>query len=332
MNLFKKKVIVTGADGFIGSHLVELLVEQGCQVKAFVYYNSWNTWGWLDNISKSVLNSLEIIVGDIRDADIVRQALIGCDVVFHLAALIAIPYSYYSPRSYIDTNVIGTLNVLQGCRDASIERIIITSTSEVYGTAMYVPIDEQHPLQGQSPYSASKIAADKLAESFYRSFNLPIVTVRPFNTYGPRQSARAVIPSIISQLISGKEKIKLGDITPRRDFTYILDTVQGFIELAKTEMAIGKTINIATNSEYSIKEITDILISEINPKAEIITESSRLRPKNSEVYRLFGDNSLIKQLTSWQPKFDIKEGIKKTIKWFENSENRRLYKEYIYNI
>ena len=332
MILSKKKVLVTGADGFIGSHLVERLIEEGCDVKAFVFYNSLNTWGWLDTLSKEKLECIEVISGDIRDFDRVNEAIIGIDMVFHLAALIGIPYSYYSPRSYIETNVTGTLNVLQASRNNDLQKVIVTSTSEVYGTALYAPINEEHPLQGQSPYSASKIGADKISESFYRSFSLPVVTVRPFNTYGPRQSARAVIPNIIAQLISGSKEIKLGDISPKRDFTYVLDTVSGFIELAKSNESIGKTINIATNSEFSIKNIADILISEINPDAKIVSDFSRVRPKNSEVLRLLGDNSLIKKLTSWEPRFSIKSGLQKTVEWFKNKENNKIYKESIYNL
>lgn len=332
MILDGKKVLVTGADGFIGSHLVESLMKCGCFVKAFIYYNSFNNYGWLESLPKETLNSIEIISGDIRDSDRVNQATKGSDVVFHLAALIAIPYSYYSPRSYIETNVTGTLNVLQAARDFNVERVIATSTSEVYGTAKYVPIDEGHPLQGQSPYSASKIASDKITEAFYRSFDLPIVTVRPFNTYGPRQSARAVIPNIITQLISGQQEIMLGDIQTKRDFTYVADTVQGFIELGKADRAVGEVVNIATNSESSIEDIANILISIINPKATIVIDPSRIRPKNSEVYRLLGDNSLIKRLTSWKTNFDLQSGLMKTVEWFSDSRNMLAYKEKIYNI
>jgi NAD dependent epimerase/dehydratase len=332
MDLKQKKVLVTGADGFIGSHLVEALVARECLVKAFVYYNSFNNWGWLDTLSPEVLQSIEVISGDIRDSDRVNEAVSGCDIVFHLAALIAIPYSYHAPRSYIDTNVVGTLNVLQAAKLFNVERLLVTSTSEVYGTAQYVPIDENHPLQGQSPYSASKIAADKVAESFYRSFNLPVVTVRPFNTYGPRQSARAVIPNIISQLIAGQKEIQLGDLTPRRDFTYVADTVRGFIALAESEKAIGQTVNIATNSEYSVEDVAHILISEINSEAKIVLDTPRLRPEKSEVYRLFGANALIKKLTDWEPQYDIKAGLQSTIHWFSNPKNLQLYKNNIYNI
>lgn len=324
------KALVTGADGFIGSHLVEYLIEKGYNVKAFTYYNSFNNWGWLDSLSKEKLKEIEIFPGDIRDNNGVRKAINGVEEVFHLAALIAIPFSYYSPDSYVDTNIKGTLNVLQACRDFEVSKILITSTSEVYGTAQYVPIDEKHPYQGQSPYSATKIGADKLAESFYRSFNMPISIVRPFNTYGPRQSARAVIPTIITQLLSGKEEIKLGNLTPTRDFNYVKDTVSGFYEIAKSNKTIGEEINIATNNEISIGELANEIISQINPKAKIICDEQRLRPEKSEVNRLIGDNTKIKTLTSWQPKYNFKEGIKETINWIKN--NLQNYKIDIYNI
>lgn len=330
--LKNKKVLVTGADGFIGSHLVEYLVLNGCDVKAFVYYNSFNTWGWLDNLPPDILKEIEIFTGDIRDADRVNEAVKGCDIVFHLAALIAIPYSYYSPRSYVETNVIGTLNVLQSVRNFNLEKVLVTSTSEVYGTAIYAPIDEKHPLQGQSPYSASKIAADKLAESFYRSFETPVVTVRPFNTFGPRQSSRAVIPTIITQLLNGQKEIKLGDITPKRDFTYVLDTVRGFVELANSKKAIGQTINVASQKEYSIKYIADILIKIINPSATITTDAPRLRPKNSEVYRLIGSNALLTEMTGWKLESDMVEDLQKTVDWFSEKKNMQFYKNNLYNI
>lgn len=332
MELNGKKILVTGADGFIGSHLVESLVRHGYDVRAFVQYNSFNRFGWLDNASEETIKSLEIIAGDIRDYERVNEAVTGCDIIFHLAALIAIPYSYNSPRSYVDTNITGTLNILQAGKTNNVSKILVTSTSEVYGTALYVPIDENHPLQGQSPYSATKIAADKLAESFYRSFNSPIVIVRPFNTYGPRQSARAVIPNIITQLLSGLDVIALGDISTKRDFTYVADTVSGFIELAKSDEALGKVVNIATNSEYSIEDIANKLIATINPNAKIMSEQLRVRPKNSEVYRLLGDNSLIKKLTPWNVSFSLENGLKQTVEWFANKENLSLYKEKIYNI
>ena len=274
-----KKVLVTGADGFIGSHLVELLVEKGYDVKAFVYYNSFNTWGWLDTLPKEKLDKIEVFCGDIRDPNGVREAMKGVDTVFHLAALIAIPFSYHSPDSYVDTNIKGTLNVLQAARDLKLERVLVTSTSEVYGTALYVPIDEDHPLQGQSPYSATKIGADQLALSFYRSFNLPVTLVRPFNTFGPRQSARAVIPTIITQLLAGKEEIKLGSLTPTRDFNYVKDTANGFLEIALSDKTIGEVVNIATQQEISIGDLANELIRQINPKAKIVCDEQRLRPE-----------------------------------------------------
>lgn len=324
------KVLVTGADGFIGSHLTESLLEQGYEVKAFTFYNSFNSWGWLDTLSKDKLNQIEIFSGDIRDPNGVYEAMKGVDQVFHLAALIAIPFSYHSPDSYIDTNIKGTLNVLQAARKLETSRILITSTSEVYGTAMYVPIDEKHPFQGQSPYSATKIGADRLAESFYRSFNLPISIVRPFNTYGPRQSARAVIPTIITQLLAGQEEIKLGSLTPTRDFNYVKDTANGFIEIAKSNKTIGEEINIATQNEISIGELANEIISQINPKAKIVSEEARLRPEKSEVNRLLGSNEKIKKLTNWYPKYTFEQGIKETIEWIK--DNMQSYKADIYNI
>lgn len=289
-----KKVLITGADGFIGSHLTEALLEKGYQVKAFTYYNSFNSWGWLDSLPKEKLDEIEIFSGDIRDPNGVREAMRGVEGVFHLAALIAIPFSYHSPDSYVDTNIRGTLNVLQAARELGTERIMITSTSEVYGTAQYVPIDEKHPFQGQSPYSATKIGADRLAESFYRSFNLPISIVRPFNTYGPRQSARAVIPTIITQLLSGKEEIKLGSLTPTRDFNYVKDTAAGFIAIAESDKTIGEEINIATQKEISIGELATEIIAQINPHARIVCDEQRLRPQKSEVNRLLGSNEKFK--------------------------------------
>lgn len=328
----KLNVLVTGADGFIGSHLVEKLLEEGYNVRAFVYYNSFNSWGWLDTLDKNKLSKIEIFSGDIRDPNGVKEAMKGIDIVFHLAALIAIPFSYHSPDSYVDTNIKGTLNVLQAARDLKTKRILITSTSEVYGTAKYVPIDENHPYQGQSPYSATKIGADRLAESFYRSFNMPITIVRPFNTYGPRQSSRAVIPTIITQLLNGETEIKLGALTPTRDFNYVKDTVKGFIEIAKSENTIGEEINIATCSEISIEELALEIINQINPKAKIICDEERLRPDKSEVNRLLGCNKKIKKLTNWSPKYSFEEGIKETIEWFKNEEVLKKYKSDIYNI
>ena len=328
----KLNVLVTGADGFIGSHLVEKLLEEGYNVRAFVYYNSFNSWGWLDTLDKNKLSKIEIFSGDIRDPNGVKEAMKGIDIVFHLAALIAIPFSYHSPDSYVDTNIKGTLNVLQAARDLKTKRILITSTSEVYGTAKYVPIDENHPYQGQSPYSATKIGADRLAESFYKSFNMPITIVRPFNTYGPRQSSRAVIPTIITQLLNGETEIKLGALTPTRDFNYVKDTVKGFIEIAKSENTIGEEINIATCSEISIEELALEIINQINPKAKIICDEERLRPDKSEVNRLLGCNKKIKKLTNWNPEYSFKEGIKETIEWFKNEEVLKKYKSDIYNI
>jgi len=325
-------VLVTGADGFIGSHLTEELVKEGYKVKAFSYYNSFNSWGWLDTLDKDVLNEIEVFTGDIRDPNGVRESMRGIDEVFHLAALIAIPFSYHSPDSYVDTNIKGTLNVLQAARDLETSRILITSTSEVYGTAQYVPIDEKHPFQGQSPYSATKIGADRLAESFYRSFNMPISIVRPFNTYGPRQSARAVIPTIITQLLSGKEEIKLGALSPTRDFNYVKDTVNGFIEISKSDKTIGEEINIATQNEISIGDLANEIIKQINPNAKIICDEERLRPDKSEVNRLLGSNEKIKKLTNWKQQYTLKEGIQKTISWFRKEENNQSYKVDIYSI
>jgi len=325
-----KKALITGADGFIGSHLVEDLLKDGKKVKAFVYYNSFNTWGWLDTLPKEILKEIEVFTGDIRDPNGVREAMKGIDEVYHLAALIAIPFSYHSPDSYVDTNIKGTLNVLQAARDLDTKRLLVTSTSEVYGTAQYVPIDEKHPFQGQSPYSATKIGADRIAESFYRSFNMPITIVRPFNTYGPRQSARAVIPTIITQLLAGKEDIKLGSVTPTRDFNYVKDTVRGFIEIAKSEKTIGEEINIATQQEISIGRLAEAMINHINPNAKIICEEQRLRPENSEVNRLLGSNEKIKSLTNWEPKYSLETGLAETIEWLRNNLDK--YKTNIYNI
>lgn len=325
-----QKVLVTGADGFIGSHLVEELVKDGYNVRAFVLYNSFNTWGWLDTLSKETLEKIDVFTGDVRDPNAVRTAMEGMDAVLHLAALIAIPFSYYAPDTYVDTNIKGTLNVLQAARSLEIKRVLITSTSEVYGTAKYVPIDEKHPYQGQSPYSATKIGADRLAESFYRSFNLPVTIVRPFNTYGPRQSARAVIPTIITQLLAGKTEIKLGSLEPTRDFNYVKDTARGFIEILKSNETIGEEINIATQHEISIGQLAEELIRQINPAAKIICDDQRLRPKNSEVERLLGANAKIKSLTNWEPKYTFEEGLAETIAWLK--ENLDNYKVDIYNV
>jgi NAD dependent epimerase/dehydratase len=327
-----KKILVTGADGFIGSHLVEALLAKGCDVRAFVYYNSFSSWGWLDTLPPDVIRGLDVFSGDIRDPNGVFEAMKGCDAIFHLAALIAIPFSYHSPDSYVDTNIKGTLNVLQAARRLGTERVLITSTSEVYGTAQYAPIDEKHPFQGQSPYSATKIGADRLAESFYRSFETPVVIVRPFNTYGPRQSARAVIPTIITQLLLGHTSLKLGDLTPTRDFNYVKDTAQGFIALAEADSAVGKEINIATGKEFSVGDVAQILVSELNPDAQIITDAKRLRPETSEVFRLIGDNTLITTLTPWQPLYELDTGLRDTIAWFRESDNLSRYKAWLYNV
>jgi NAD dependent epimerase/dehydratase len=326
------KVLVTGADGFIGSHLTEELIKQGFNVKAFIFYNSFNSLGWIDSLPQNIKKNIEIFSGDIRDPHGVKNAMSDCDIVFHLAALIAIPYSYISPDSYVDTNIKGTLNVLQAAKQLGTKRILVTSTSEVYGTAQFVPITELHPLQGQSPYSATKIGADKIAESFYRSFNLPITIVRPFNTYGPRQSARAVIPTIISQLLQGFNEIKLGCLSPTRDFLFVKDTCNGFIEISKSENTIGEEINIATQSEISIGDLTKMLIDKINKNATIISDKERIRPENSEVNRLFGSNEKLRRLTAWSPKYTLENGLNETILWFRKRENLINYKTGIYNV
>ncbi len=325
-----KKVLVTGADGFIGSHLVENLMEKGYEVKAFVYYNSFGKWGWLDTLPKEKLNEIEIFAGDVRDPNGVRTAMKGMTHVFHLAALIAIPFSYHSPDSYVDTNIKGTLNVLQAARELETERIMITSTSEVYGTAQYVPIDEKHPFQGQSPYSATKIGADRLAESFYRSFHLPVSIVRPFNTFGPRQSARAVIPTIISQLLAGKGEIRLGALTPTRDFNYVRDTTAGFIAIAESSNTIGQEINISSQQEISIGDLAKTIIRQINPDARIICDEQRLRPEKSEVGRLLGSNAKIKELTDWRQHYSFEQGIAATIEWMR--QHMEHYKADLYNV
>lgn len=332
MRLKDKKILVTGADGFIGSHLVEALIDAGCQVRAFVYYNSFNRWGWLDMFPKEKLNQIDIFAGDIRDPNGVRKAMEHIDIVFHLAALIAIPFSYHSPDSYVDTNIKGTLNVLQAARDIGCERILITSTSEVYGSAKYVPIDENHPYQGQSPYAATKIGADRIAESFYRSFNTPVTIVRPFNTYGPRQSARAVIPTIITQLLSGVEEIKLGYVHPTRDFNYVKDTVGGFIAITESGKTIGEEINIASQQEISIGQLAELIIEQINPSARIVQDEIRYRPENSEVERLVGGNEKIYRLTGWRPIHTLEGGIRDTVLWFKDKENLKHYKWDRYNI
>lgn len=332
MRLEGKKVLVTGADGFIGSHLVEQLILEGAQVRAFCYYNSFNSWGWIDTLPKEIIAEIDIFTGDVRDPNGVRTALKGMDYVYHLAALIAIPYSYHSPDAYVDTNVKGTLNIVQAARDLGTERVLVTSTSEVYGTAQYIPIDEKHPRQGQSPYSATKIGADCIAESFYRSFDLPLTIVRPFNTYGPRQSARAIIPTIITQLLNGYEEIHLGDLTPTRDLVFVKDTANGFVKISQCDELIGHDVNIATNNEISIGDLANELIRQINPKAKIVQQEERMRPEKSEVFRLYGDNSKLIQHTNWRPDTMLEEGLKQTIEWFKNPENLRQYKADIYNI
>jgi NAD dependent epimerase/dehydratase len=329
---YKMKVLITGADGFIGSHLTEALVNNGFNVRAFVCYNSFNSYGWLDSISNEIKDKIEFFPGDIRDPNGVNEAIKGIDIVFHLAALIAIPFSYHSPDSYIDTNVKGTLNVIQAAKNNKVKRILVTSTSEVYGTAQFIPITELHPKQPQSPYSASKIGADAIADSFYRSFDLPITIVRPFNTYGPRQSARAVIPTIISQLLNGALEIKLGDVTPTRDLLFVKDTVNGFLKIAQSDELIGHEVNIATQSEISVGDLAQNLINIINPKSKIITDVVRLRPEKSEVYRLFGSNEKLKTFTDWIPKYTLSEGLKETIEWFSQKENLQQYKSDIYNV
>lgn len=324
------KVLVTGSDGFIGSHLTEELVKKGYQIKAFVYYNSFNNWGWLDTLPKHIMENVEVFQGDIRDPNGVEDAIKGVEAVFHLAALIAIPFSYHSPDTYVDTNIKGTLNVLQAARKLETKRVLVTSTSEVYGTAQYIPIDEKHPFQGQSPYSATKIGADRLAESFYRSFQLPVTIVRPFNTYGPRQSARAVIPTIITQLLTGKTEIKLGALTPTRDFNYVKDTVNGFVSIYECDKTIGEEINIATQNEISIGELAKELIRQINPNAKIICDEERLRPEKSEVNRLLGCNEKIMRLTDWKPQYSLEEGLRNTIDFLRQNSDK--YKTDIYNL
>ncbi|MFC4322496.1 NAD-dependent 4,6-dehydratase LegB [Litchfieldia salsa] len=331
-----KKILVTGADGFIGSHLTEELVRQGYSVRTFVYYNSFNSWGWLDQSPKEIKKELEVFAGDIRDPFGVKEAMKGCDVVLHLASLIAIPYSYHSPSTYVDTNITGTLNILQAARELNIKKVVHTSTSEVYGTAQYVPINEEHPLQGQSPYSASKIGADQMAMSFFRSFETPVAIIRPFNTYGPRQSARAVIPTIITQLANGKREIKLGAINPTRDFNYVKDTVNGFIAMMESENSIGEIINIGSNYEISIGETAHLIAEAMGVPIEIVTDEIRMRPEKSEVERLWADNKKAKEIIGWEPQYYGKEGFKKgiieTAKWFAIPENLKSYKADVYNI
>ena len=324
-----QKVLVTGADGFIGSHLTEMLLKEGYNVTALSYYNSFNDWGWLEGIQNP---NLTVISGDIRDPHFCKHITKGIDVVYHLAALIAIPYSYVAPDSYVDTNVKGTLNICQAAKENNVKRILVTSTSEVYGTAQYVPIDEKHPKQPQSPYSATKIGADAMAMSFYNAFELPVVIVRPFNTYGPRQSARAIIPTIISQIASGIKEIKLGDLSPTRDFNFVKDTCRGFIELSKCDAAIGQEVNIASNYEISMRDTLELIAKIMNSDVKFVEDEQRLRPQKSEVFRLWGDNTKIKSLTGFAPEYNIEAGLRETIEWFTKPENLKRYKANIYNV
>jgi NAD dependent epimerase/dehydratase len=336
MNLKNKKILVTGADGFIGSHLTEELVRTGHDVRAFVLYNSFNSWGWLDDSPKDIRQSLDVFSGDIRDPYGVKKAMQGCDVVLHLAALIAIPYSYHSPDTYVDTNVKGTLNIVQAARELGVEKVVHTSTSEVYGTARFVPITEEHPLQGQSPYSASKIGADQMAMSFYTSFGTPVAVIRPFNTYGPRQSARAVIPTIITQIANGKRNLKLGSLHPTRDFNYVKDTVRGFIAVAESDNSVGEVINIGSNYEISIGETVELIAEVMGTAIQIETDQARLRPEKSEVERLWADNAKAKSILGWEPLYGGRDGLKRglqdTAEWFTNPQNLQRYKADIYNI
>lgn len=324
-----QKVLVTGADGFIGSHLTEMLLEQGYKVKALSYYNSFNDWGWLNDIKHP---DLEIVTGDVRDSYFCKHITVDVDVIFHLAALIAIPYSYVAPDSYVDTNIKGTLNVCQAAKENGVKRVLVTSTSEVYGTARYVPIDENHPKQPQSPYSATKIGADAIAMSFYNTFDLPVVLVRPFNAYGPRQSARAIIPTIITQIANGKKEIKLGDLTPTRDFNFVKDICKGFIELSKCDAAIGQEVNVCSNKEISMRDTLNLIASLMNSNVQFLEDQTRIRPKNSEVFRLWGDNAKIKSLTGYEPAYSLEDGLKETIAWFLDKDNLKKYKADIYNV
>ncbi len=336
MNLHGKKILVTGADGFIGSHLTEALIRRGGEVRAFVFYNSFGHWGWLDQSPTEIKRELDVFAGDVRDPHGVRTALQGCDVVLHLAALIGIPYSYHSPDTYVDTNIKGTLNILQAARDLQLDKVVHTSTSEVYGTARYVPIDEQHPLQGQSPYSASKIGADQMALSFHRSFDTPVTIARPFNTFGPRQSARAVIPTVITQIANGERKLKLGALHPTRDFNYVKDTVNGFIAMAESDAVLGEEVNLGSNFEISIGDTVKLIAEAMGAEVEIETDEQRLRPENSEVERLWADNRKARELLGWQPEYGGREGFKhaltETAAWFTDPANLAHYKHGIYNI
>ena len=330
MNLSKKRILITGAEGFIGSHLTEMLLTMGCSTKALCLYNSFNNWGWLEDLPKN--EKMTIVCGDIRDPHFCKEITKDIDIIFHLAALIAIPYSYIAPDSYLDTNIKGTLNICQAAKENGCKRIIHTSTSEVYGTARYVPIDENHPLQPQSPYSASKIGADHMALSFYFSFGLPVTIARPFNTYGPRQSARAIIPTIITQIAAGKQVIELGDLSPTRDFNYVLDTCRGFIALAESDNAVGETVNIGSGKEVSIADTLNLIRELMNSDVEFATDKNRLRPAQSEVFRLCCDTTKLLNLTSFSPAFSLKDGLHETIKWFTRSENLSKYKTDIYNV
>ncbi|MGE4294599.1 MAG: NAD-dependent 4,6-dehydratase LegB [Campylobacterales bacterium] len=325
-----KTILITGADGFIGSHLTEMLVAQGHKVKALSQYNSFNYWGWLEDVN--CLDKIEVLTGDVRDPHYCKHITKDVDIIYHLAALIAIPYSYVAPDSYVDTNMKGTLNICQAALENGVKRVIHTSTSEVYGTAQYVPIDEKHPLQPQSPYSASKIGADAMAMSFFNAFNLPLTIARPFNTYGPRQSARAVIPTIITQIANGKKEIKLGDVSPTRDFNYVADTCRGFIVLAECDAAIGQTVNIGSNYEISVGDTLNLIKEIMQSDVRFITDDQRIRPEKSEVFRLWCDNTLVERLTGFKPEYAIKEGLTKTIEWFTKPENLAKYKADIYNV
>tara|TARA_B100001248_G_C27396080_1_gene465655 strand:+ start:1293 stop:2291 length:999 start_codon:yes stop_codon:yes gene_type:complete len=330
------KALITGSDGFIGSHLVESLVKDGIQVKAFCFYNSNNSWGWLDTLSNDVKKNIDVYLGDIRDPYSVKEAMRGCDIVFHLAALIGIPYSYISPSSYVDTNIHGTLNIVQSARELNLKKIVHTSTSETYGSAQFVPINESHPLVGQSPYAATKIGADQIALSYQKSFGTPVTILRPFNTYGPRQSARAVIPTIISQILSGKKELKLGSLTPTRDFNFVIDTCNAFKAVAESDMTIGKVINSSSNFEISILETANLISQIMNVDLTFVSEKERVRPKDSEVNRLLGDNKLLKEITDWMPKYGgrsgLEEGLKITIEWFSQQKNLDFYKSNSYTI
>ena len=336
MIIKSEKILITGADGFIGSHLTEELMRRGCNVRAFVFYNSFNSWGWLDHAPKEIRENLEVFAGDIRDSYGVKEAMKGCSVVMHLAALIAIPYSYHSPDTYVDTNIKGTLNIVQAAKELGVEKVVHTSTSEVYGTARFVPISEEHPLQGQSPYSATKIGADQIAMSFYKSFNTPVSIIRPFNTYGPRQSARAIIPTVITQIANGQHKVNLGALHPTRDFSYVQDTVQGFIAVAESDKSLGEVINIGSNYEISIEDTAQLIAEVMDVEIEIETDLIRLRPGKSEVERLWADNTKARNLLGWKPDYagleGLKRGLAETVAWFTNPENLRLYKAGSYNI